>query len=115
MQTVVPAVLRKWAASSEASDTLLSYIGALPGIVIEEKKTCVHITAGKAAFLGIHPRKSGLSLSIVLNRPLTGSRIRKCEQLSAKRFHSELNLDGGQVIDDELAAWIEEAYRLKSA
>lgn len=89
-------------------------VGGLPDVVLEEKKTCVHFSVGKGAFLGVHPRKQGVRLTIPLTRQLPENRVAKCEQVSANRFHNEVDLlEGG--IDPDLAEWIREAYELKKS
>jgi hypothetical protein len=81
----------------------------------EPKKQSAHFVAGKAAFLGAHPRRDGIRVNIVLARRLTGDRIIKAEQTSKTRFHNEVDINGAASIDEELADWINEAYSLQVA
>ena len=78
---------------------------------VELKKTCVHACRGRA-FLGVHPRATGLLLSIVTDKPIRSARLRKCEQLSARRWHAELLVESAGELDSELKGWIAEAYAL---
>ena len=64
--------------------------------------------------MGVHPRKNGLRLTIPLARGLPEDRIVKCEQVSARRFHNEVDLLAGQM-DPELGHWIAEAHSLKTS
>lgn len=100
--------------SSEASRKACAAILAnLPNVIIEEKKTSLHLVAGSGAFLGIHPRKDGVRLNVVLARKLDGPRIVKSEQVSKFRYHNELDFSGDTEIDPELLSWIREAYALR--
>ncbi len=97
-----------------AAESLLSFVQSLGEIEVQEKKTSLHVVAGRAAFLGVHPRKNGVRVNIVLARGLEGERIVKSEQVSKTRFHNELDLESGAPIDRELASWIKEAFRLQT-
>ena len=72
-----------------------------------------HTLKGNAASLGVHPRKDGLRVNLVLARRLEGDRMVKSEQVSKSRFHNELDLAAGLPIDPELAEWLREAYALQ--
>jgi hypothetical protein len=80
----------------------------------EPKKGSIHLVVGKGAFLGVHPRVSGLLLNVVLDHALESARVTKVEQVSRTRFHNELKLIDAGEIDAELLGWIREAYALKA-
>lgn len=80
----------------------------------EAKKTSIHLTAG-SGFAGAHPQKGRLRLNIRLARALDGPRTRKVEKVSASRFHNEVDLDSPAAVDDELTAWLGEAYALAAS
>ncbi len=84
--------------------------------VEELKQTCVHIVAGEGgtAYAGLHPRKGAVLLNLRLDKPLKSPRIRKIEQASRNRYHCELVLSSVNDVDDELAAWVEQAWQLAS-
>ena len=107
----VPSIFSKNDLSEQAYVQLMDVLSKLDGIAIEEKKTCVHVVAGKAAFLGVHPRKSGLRLTIKLDRRLPEAV--KSEQASKFRFHNEVDVSPGGF-DAAVSGWIEEAYHLSS-
>jgi hypothetical protein len=92
-------------------DALLKASKKLGPVKVEEKKTCIHLVAG-SAFAGIHPRKSGVLLSIRTARPMKKKRLRKCEKLSANRYHWEMLVASPTDLDAELLAWLKEAYEL---
>jgi hypothetical protein len=96
---------------------LLSALRARVGSVnaVEDpKKTCVHITAGKGgpAYLGLHPRKGGVLLTVVSPKPIPSARVRKAEQVSANRCHCDLLLTDPGDVDEELLEWMDQAWRL---
>jgi hypothetical protein len=82
-------------------------------VQVEGKKTSVHVTAGRA-FLGVHPRKNALLITVVTELPLDSPRVRKAEQVSANRVHNDILLTSPGDVDDELRSWIASAYRLAS-
>ena len=85
----------------------------LGDVSVSEKKTCLHVDAAGAAFLGVHPRKTGLRLTIPLDRALNSERIVKCDAASKTRFHNDVDLVEGVALDAELKGWIEDAYKLR--
>lgn len=110
----MPEIFTRSPETVKAYSELISFANSLGSHEVEEKKTCVHLVAGKAAFLGVHPRKAGLRITIPLDRPIEGNRIAKCEKASAKRYHIDLDLSADKPLDGEIKGWIKEAYRLKA-
>ena len=98
----------------EIYKTLVEKLDSLKGINFEEKKTSIHVVTTQSAFLGIHPKKKFLDLNIVTDQPLDSKRIKKVEQVSARRFHNEVRLENPSQVDAELWQWITQAYQLKS-
>jgi predicted transport protein len=97
----------------ELYDHLLERVKALGPIVEETKNTSAHIVAGKGAFLGVHPRASGLLVNIVLDHTPASARVAKSEQVSKCRFHNEVKISSQEDVDEELMGWIGQAYQLK--
>jgi hypothetical protein len=93
-----------YAALVEALDALGTY-------QVETKKTSLHVTRDRA-FLGVHPRSTGLLLNIVTTSALDSPRVRKTERISANRCHNEVLLASADDVDDEVRAWIGQAYAL---
>jgi hypothetical protein len=108
---VIPAIFTKHPETAKAFSELASFADSLGHVVLEEKKTCAHLVVGKAAFLGVHPRKSGLRLTVVLSRPIESARIVKCDKASAKRYHIDLDVEAAEGLDEELKGWISEAHK----
>lgn len=103
----------KSAPTRELYDCLLSELSVLGPIMVEVKKTSAHIVAGKGAFLGVHPRASGLLLNIVLDRELVSPRVSKSEHVSALRYHNEVKIASQGDLNEELMSWVRQAYQLK--
>ncbi len=95
-------------ASYEALLAVLAKVGEHE---LEVKKTSLHVTHGRA-FLGIHPRSTGLVLNLVTDMPLESSRVRKSEQLSRNRCHNEVVVTSESDLDEELTSWIRLGYAL---
>jgi len=108
--STVPALLQGNPSSAAVCADLFRDLDAVGPYSVEEKKTSIHITNGRAAFLGLHPRKQGLRLNIVLTKALEGPRVAKSERVSANRYHNEVDVREPSEIDAELLAWIGEAY-----
>jgi hypothetical protein len=112
MVEVTPELFCQGTEGALALDELLAVLQDLPGVRLEEKKRSLHVLAGKAAFLGVHPRKAGLRLNLVLARAIDDPRIVRAEQVSRARYHNELDVRPGGI-DDQLREWIREAYELQ--
>src|SRR5829696_5622474 len=110
MTNALEAISRR-DASREIYAMVLQAIEGLGPYEVEAKKTSLHISRGRA-FLGVHPRSTGLLLNIVTTSALDSPRVRKSEQVSKKRFHNEMLLASVDDVDDELRDWIGQAYAL---
>jgi hypothetical protein len=78
---------------------------------VEEKKTSLHLTHGRA-FAGVHPRAKGIVLNLVLEAPVKNARVHKSEQVSAHRHHVEFKLEDPADVDAQLVGWMKKAYAL---
>lgn len=95
--------------SSSIYGALLDKISALEGCELQENASSFHVVHGRA-FLGIHPRRGGILVNIVLTRELESARIHRAERVSANRWHNEVILKDPLEIDAELLTWIREGY-----
>ena len=77
----------------------------------EVKKTSIHLTRN-SAFLGVHPRKEHLLITIKSDKPAKNRRIVKSEQVSANRWHLEVKIAAASEIDKEFLVWARQAYEL---
>jgi hypothetical protein len=92
---------------------LLAMLGELGQFTEEPKKTSIHLV-NKVGFAGIHPRKAYMYLNLRTKQPLESPRIAKREQVSKSRYHNEVKLETPDDVDDELRAWLKEAYELSA-
>ncbi|WP_329637284.1 DUF5655 domain-containing protein [Phenylobacterium sp.] len=90
---------------------IMAAVECFGSVVIEPKKTSIHIVAG-SAFAGIHPQKSKLRINVRADHPIESARVRKVEQVSVRRFHNEIDLMSPDDVDGELVAWLKDAYAL---
>lgn len=95
--------------SSGVYGALMDKVNALDGCEVQENASSFHVAHGRA-FLGIHPRRGGILVNIVLTRQLDSERIHRAERVSANRWHNEVILKDTAEIDAELLAWIYEGY-----
>jgi len=114
MEDLVPRLFSTNELHSRLFGSLKEVFDNLGPYIVEEKKTSVHVVAGRSAFIGVHPRKDGHRLNLVLTRELKDARVLKCERVSAKRFHNELDLRAPSDLDAEMASWLVEAYHRAS-
>jgi hypothetical protein len=105
-----PAILKS-PASQATYAKVLAAISKLGPFDVEEKKTSLHLTNGRA-FAGVHPRATGIILNLVFDAPLKNARVLKSEQVSANRHHVEFKLEDPAEVDTQLVTWIKRAYSL---
>jgi hypothetical protein len=111
---MTPSIFAQRPAASQAYSRLVMLLDSIGPYRVEEKKTSLHLVAGKSAFLGVHPRKDGIRLNIVLDRELSDPSVVKVEKVSAKRWHNELDLPSDGELSPELCGWIREAHLLQT-
>jgi len=114
MSKSVPSIFENKPQATRAYAEVLAFAKSLGKYEVEEKKTCLHLTAGKTAFLGVHPHKDGLRLTVVLSKAIESKRIVKCEKASANRYHVDLNFVAADGMDSELKKLIKESYERSS-
>ncbi|MGA3212133.1 MAG: DUF5655 domain-containing protein [Terriglobales bacterium] len=90
---------------------LLKAIRAIGQFREDFKKTSVHLVRS-SAFIGVHPRKDYLVLTIKAAARIKSPRVFKAEQVSKNRWHLDLKLSRAEEIDAELLGWVGEAYEL---
>ncbi len=93
-------------------DALLTEAKKFGEVKIEPKKTSIHLVS-KSAFLGIHPAKKWLDVTIVSAEAIDSPRIKKSERLSSQRFYNDVRLTSRDEVDDELIGWIRHSYELR--
>lgn len=94
--------------------SLLLLLERLGTFSIEPGKASFLVRNGRS-FLGVHPRRGGLRVNIVLPRALTARRVDKVEQVSRSRFHNEVLLTMPDDLDAEFGRWVAEARDLAGA
>ncbi len=96
----------------EIYQALIEKIKVFGPFEVEVKKTSLHVTRG-TAFLGVHPKKKWLDLTIVLDRAITGEGVLKSDQVSKSRYHNEVRLPSTADLDRPVLEWLQQAYELK--
>lgn len=113
MPTIVDTAINTSPALKAAYDALLTKLAALGPVVVEPKKTSVHLKA-RIAFAGVHVRKDHLIVQVVSETPMQSGRVFKAEQVSKNRFHNHVRVASPQDVNDELMGWLAIVYRLTS-
>ena len=101
-------------AGRKVYEAILAATAKFGDVKTEEKKTSVHLVGARSAFAGVHPRKGAVLLNIRSDAPIKSERIRKLEQVSAKRFHNEMLIDTPGGVDREVIGWLKSAYALSA-
>jgi hypothetical protein len=97
--------------AKELFESLIERIRSSGPVTIEVKETSLCVL-NRAAFLGIHPKKSLLEINIVSEKPLKSSKVFKAEQISKSRYHNRLRLAKQKDIDKALMQMIHKGYEL---
>ena len=92
-------------------DALFRAAGAQGPFEVEIKKTCLHMCHGPA-FAGVHPRKTGLLVTLKSEAPIASPRVRKADIVSARRAYNDLLLSDPADIDAEFTGWLQGASAL---
>lgn len=111
VQGTIPSLIDGDSSRIAIFETLREYLSTLGPFQIEEKKSSLHLKNARAAFIGVHPRRTGLRLNLVLAERLGSPRVVKSEQVSANRWHNEIDVKQSADIDAELMDWIRKAYQ----
>jgi len=90
---------------------LLTRLKPLGPFQEEIKKTSIHLVR-KSAFLGVHPRKQGMVLTVKAAGPIENDRVMKAEQVSKSRWHIDIKIASAHDLDPELLGWVRQAYEL---
>src|SRR5687768_12510358 len=75
------------------------------------KQTSIHLEKN-SGFAGIHPRKNALNLEFRTDYPIENPRVVRQQQLSARRYEHTVKLERAEDIDEQLIAWLRDAYNL---
>ncbi len=103
--------MRESIESQALYSDLLKAIAPLGPFQVEEKKACLHLVRA-SAFVGVHPRKHGLLLTIKSAAPIDSPRVLKTGQVSENCWQCDVRLTIDGDIDDELISWLRDAYNL---
>jgi len=92
-------------------DQLVSLLRTFGPVEEDPKKTSIHLNR-KSALAGVETRKNYFLLNVKSDHPIRSPRIEKAEQVSSKRFHHKVRISSLKDFDEELKAWLKEAYAL---
>jgi hypothetical protein len=92
-------------------EELLRAIAQFGAFEIEVKKTSIHLVRS-SAFVGVHPRKHHLLITMKAAAPIPSGRIVKTEQVSTNRWHLDVKVSIAGDFDAELMGWLREAYEI---
>jgi hypothetical protein len=92
-------------------DQLISLVRTFGPVAEDPKKTSIHLNR-KSALAGVETRKDCILLNIKSDHKINSPRIEKTEQVSSKRFHHKVRISSPRDFNEDLKAWLQEAYVL---
>lgn len=92
-------------------DAILKASRALGPVVVEPKKTSIHLVR-TSAFAGIATRKDALILTVKAAAAIRSARVHRAERTSANRWHVEFRLASPADVDRDVRTWLSQAYAL---
>lgn len=95
----------------EIYERLLAVLEEIGPVQEDPKKASIHLVHG-SALAGVEVRREYLLLNLKADHRIVSPRIRRTEQLSARRFHYKVKLSSPQDVDAELRQWLKHAYEL---
>jgi len=101
----------KAAEVRDTYDALLRVARGFGKVGEEAKKTSIHLVA-RSAFAGVVTRREKIVLTIKSPVDVKGSRVAKCERLSANRWHFDVHLSAPSQVDDVVEGWLRRAYEI---
>jgi hypothetical protein len=94
-----------------AYEAILDVARTLGPVREDPKKTTIHLVR-ETAFAGVAARRDALILTLKSTRPINNPRVHRAHQTSTNRWHMEIRVNGAGEVDNELKAWIADAYEL---
>jgi len=96
----------------EAFDRLVAELRRLGPIRVEAVKTSINL-AGRAHFGSVRPVRDGLNVGFVLPCRLDHPRVLRTEEVTPALFGHRVKVRDAEEIDEQLIAWLAEAYAFK--
>ena len=92
-------------------DQLLSLLRTFGPVEEDPKKTSIHLNR-RSALVGVETRRNNFLLTIKSAHTIKSPRVEKTEKISSKRFYHKVRISSPNDFDEELKAWLQEAYAL---
>jgi hypothetical protein len=94
-----------------AFDALLAAVRELGPVTVNPTKSRISFQA-RMRFAAVEPRRRHLNVHVVLTRPLASERFTRVEFLAPYYHVHNFRLESPDEVDDELKAWLAEAYQV---
>jgi hypothetical protein len=92
-------------------DALVKGIGAFGPLRVDAVKTSINLIA-RHHLGGLKVLKDGIRIGFVLGRKLADRRILKASWVGGSKYAHSVKLTSPDEVDEQLLAWLGEAYRL---
>ena len=108
--------LKEHFKNKEKAEKLFNYlverVNNIGKVKIISIPCCIHLF-GKYDFLAALPKKDGLEIRFVLNRVLSGPRLKQSVPMSTNVFKNCFEITSEKEVDNAFIGWLEESYHLK--
>jgi hypothetical protein len=92
-------------------DRLLAVVGEIGPVTVLPERTRIALHV-RMSFAALFPRRRWLDAHVVLARRLDSPRFRRIDTYSVRNVVHLFRLHGPQDVDDEVRAWLAEAYEV---
>jgi hypothetical protein len=109
-----PRSLEGWLAARKPEDrataeAVLDHLRRLGPVLVDAVEVGLLVKRART-FVELRPRRRGLRLGFLLSRPLEDTRVAQSLRLSAHRWAHQVDLTSAAEVDEQLRAWLTEAY-----
>jgi hypothetical protein len=106
--------LEGWLAARAPEDrataeAVLAHLEVLGPVLVDAVEVGLLVKRART-FVELRPRRRGLRLGFLLSRPLEDARMAQSQRLSAHRWAHQVDLSSAGDVDEQLRAWLTEAY-----
>jgi len=98
----------------EVVDATAAALADYDDVTFEATKAAVMVKRART-FAEVRPRRAGVELSFIVSRRVDDARIASTLDLTRTRIVHRLELASAAELDDQVRAWLTEAYRASPA
>ena len=93
----------------EIYELVASHLESLGPVLVDPVQACVMFKRERS-FAEVRSKRKALTLTFLLSRTVDSKRVVRSQQCSANRYACYVDLAEPEDVDDEVRAWLTEAY-----